>query len=207
MRTTRFPWLILNSTKRRTASRRWSRSLGGGCCAKNSSAENTVGSAIVSHVLGRVQRQTAEGWLLTVHAISAKLCSLESEHIHAASLWSRPTGRHPSRTRSPMLSPATRVSTRTVSHLVLAGYNPLAPPGRSAAAAAAPSSRQAVSNPSPAQVPLSTWLASVGRETDVERGYRIKHVAGGAGHQLVSYRNYEGFGTTPTFSPCGPRPR
>lgn len=92
-----------------------------------------------------------------------------------------------------MLSPATRVSTRTVSHLVLAGYNPLAPPGRSAAAAAAPSSRQAVSNPSPAQVPLSTWLASVGRETDVERGYRIKHVAGGAGHQLVSYRNYEGF--------------
>ncbi|GAA5951146.1 hypothetical protein JCM8115_005068 [Rhodotorula mucilaginosa] len=92
-----------------------------------------------------------------------------------------------------MLSPATtRALTRTVSHLVLAGDNPLAPPGRSAAAAA-PSSRQAVSNPSPAQVPLSTWLASVGRETDVERGYQIKHVAGGAGHQLVSYRNYEGF--------------
>lgn len=103
-----------------------------------------------------------------------------------------------------MLSPATRASTRTVSHLVLAGYNPLAPPGRSAAAAA-PSSRQAVSNPSPAQVPLSTWLASVGRETDVERGYRIKHVAGGAGHQLVSYRNYEGFGTTRNLT-RGPSP-
>lgn len=52
MRTTRFPWLMLNSTKRRTASRRWSRSLGGGCCAKNSSAENTVGSAIASAVVG-----------------------------------------------------------------------------------------------------------------------------------------------------------
>jgi hypothetical protein len=104
-----------------------------------------------------------------------------------------------------MLSPATtRALTRTVSHLVLAGDNPLAPPGRSAAAAA-PSSRQAVSNPSPAQVPLSTWLASVGRETDVERGYQIKHVAGGAGHQLVSYRNYEGFGTIPSLA-CGPRP-
>ncbi|BGP54430.1 hypothetical protein JCM8202v2_002009 [Rhodotorula sphaerocarpa] len=84
-----------------------------------------------------------------------------------------------------------RTATRNLSHLVLAGWNPLAPPGRSSAYQSG-SDRQAVSNPSPAPVPLATWLASVGRELDVEGGYRINHVAGGAGHQLVTYRNYEG---------------
>ncbi|GAA5975842.1 hypothetical protein JCM10908_005298 [Rhodotorula pacifica] len=84
-----------------------------------------------------------------------------------------------------------RTSTRSLSHLLLAGWNPLAPPGRSQAAQSGPD-RQAVSNPTLAAVPLSTWLASVGREADVEGGYRIAHVAGGAGHQLVSYKNYEG---------------
>ena len=209
MRTTRFPWLMLNSTKRRTASRRWSRSLGGVCCAKNSSAENTVGSAIASTVGGNVRVSTSEklssesdvGFLAS-HSTAFRLCKARllkaANHILLVTRCATIPGR--------MLSPATtRASTRTVSHLVLAGYNPLAPPGRSAAAAPS-SGRQAVSNPTPAQVPLSTWLASVGRESDVERGYRIKHVAGGAGHQLVSYRNYEGFGATPSLAPLF-RPR
>ncbi|POY72465.1 hypothetical protein BMF94_4291 [Rhodotorula taiwanensis] len=84
-----------------------------------------------------------------------------------------------------------RAATRNVSHLLVAGWNPLAPPGRSSAAQSG-QDRQSVSNPTLATAPLATWLASVGREQDVEGGYRVAHVAGGAGHQVVSYKNYEG---------------
>ncbi|GAA5867271.1 hypothetical protein JCM3774_002395 [Rhodotorula dairenensis] len=97
-----------------------------------------------------------------------------------------------------MLASRTRGPSRTLSHLLLAGCNPLAPHRQSqgllqAGRAAGSSERQAVSNPSLAPVPLATWLASVGREADVHGGYRIAQIAAGAGHQLVSYTNYEGF--------------
>lgn len=100
-----------------------------------------------------------------------------------------------------MLAARTCGGTRTVSHLLLAGCNPLAPPAQAQAqrlqrAQASSTDRQAVSNPHLRPVPLATWLASVGREHDVHGGYRIAHVAAGAGHQLVSYTNYEGFGAS-----------
>lgn len=91
-----------------------------------------------------------------------------------------------------------RAATRNVSHLLVAGWNPLAPPGRSSAAQSG-QDRQSVSNPTLATAPLATWLASVGREQDVEGGYRVAHVAGGAGHQVVSYKNYEGTGARCAF--------
>ncbi|GAA5821445.1 hypothetical protein JCM3770_007085 [Rhodotorula araucariae] len=87
---------------------------------------------------------------------------------------------------------ATRASSRSVSHLLLAGLNPLSPPA-SASHSAGPV-RQNPSNPTLAPVPFHGWLASVGREIDTTAPLRLRpaSVSAGAGHQLVAYRNYEG---------------
>ncbi|GAA6063558.1 hypothetical protein JCM10212_004489, partial [Sporobolomyces blumeae] len=82
--------------------------------------------------------------------------------------------------------------TRTVSHLLLAGHNPVSPP----ASYSHPrdSLRQTSSNPSLHPVPFSTtWLASIGREVDTfHGGNRVTSVASGYGHALVAYRNWRG---------------
>ncbi|EGU12704.1 putative Uvb-resistance protein uvr8 [Rhodotorula toruloides ATCC 204091] len=84
---------------------------------------------------------------------------------------------------------------RSLSHLLLAGFNPLASTASSSFQGQA---RQSLSNPSLAPVPLSGWLAAVGREADVvdplARPYSVRPggIAGGAGHSLVTYRSWEG---------------
>ncbi|GAA5885643.1 hypothetical protein JCM6882_007509 [Rhodosporidiobolus microsporus] len=81
------------------------------------------------------------------------------------------------------------IRTRTLSHLLLAGHNPLSPPPQFAASSASPL-RQSPSNPSLTPVPLRTWLASIGRDTDVP-STRLS-LAGGGGHSLLGYRNEDG---------------
>ncbi|GAA5928361.1 hypothetical protein JCM10213_005716 [Rhodosporidiobolus nylandii] len=83
-----------------------------------------------------------------------------------------------------MLSRAPR--TRTVSHLLLAGHNPLSPPPSYTSPI-----RQSPSNPSLAPVPFASWLSAVGREADAPSA-RVRAAAGGAGHSLLSYRNDHG---------------
>ncbi|BGP38417.1 hypothetical protein JCM10450v2_002362 [Rhodotorula kratochvilovae] len=85
-----------------------------------------------------------------------------------------------------------RASTRTLSHLLLAGLNPLSPPSSSAHNAGPV--RQNPSNPALAPVPFGGWLASVGRELDTTAPLRLlpSSVGAGAGHQLFAYRNYDG---------------
>ncbi|GAA5949831.1 hypothetical protein JCM21900_004216 [Sporobolomyces salmonicolor] len=87
--------------------------------------------------------------------------------------------------------PGTR--TRTLSHLLLAGHNPLSPPSAYGSSSSS-RLRQSPSNPTLTPVPLSAWLCSVGREPDAAAGYRLlpRGVAAGAGHSLLAYRNYEG---------------
>ncbi|GAA6009389.1 hypothetical protein JCM11491_004303 [Sporobolomyces phaffii] len=76
-------------------------------------------------------------------------------------------------------------ASRTVSHLLLAGHNPLSPPSGDR--------RQSRSNPSLAPVPFPTWLAQLGRERDTYDGPTlVTSVASSAGHSLVAYRNYSG---------------
>ncbi|BGP06475.1 hypothetical protein JCM10049v2_002297 [Rhodotorula toruloides] len=84
---------------------------------------------------------------------------------------------------------------RSLSHLLLAGFNPLASTASSSFQGQA---RESLSTPSLSPVPLSGWLAAVGREADVidplARPYSLRPggIAGGAGHSLVTYRNWEG---------------
>ncbi|TNY22351.1 putative Uvb-resistance protein uvr8 [Rhodotorula diobovata] len=87
-----------------------------------------------------------------------------------------------------------RASTRTLSHVLLAGLNPLSPPSSSSSSALSGAARQSPSNPALAPVPFTGWLASVGRELDTTAPIRLvpSALAAGAGHQLVAYRNYEG---------------
>ncbi|GAA5936202.1 RCC1 domain-containing protein [Sporobolomyces koalae] len=85
-----------------------------------------------------------------------------------------------------------RTGTRTVSHLLLTGYNPLSPPASSQAASW---SRQAPSNPSLTPVPLNTWLSQLGREQDTFSTATppvVTGVASSTGHSLLSYRNDHG---------------
>ncbi|GAA5921507.1 hypothetical protein JCM3775_003080 [Rhodotorula graminis] len=90
----------------------------------------------------------------------------------------------------------TRATTRTISHLLLAGLNPLSPPASSSSSSSALSgqARQSPSNPSLAPAPFPAWLASVGRELDTAAPVRLvpSALAAGAGHQLVTYRNHAG---------------
>jgi len=87
----------------------------------------------------------------------------------------------------------TRATTRTLSHLLLAGLNPLSPPASSSSSLLSGQARQLPSNPSLAQAPFPAWLASVGRELDTTAPIRLvpAALAAGAGHQLVAYRNYD----------------
>lgn len=76
-----------------------------------------------------------------------------------------------------------RPGTRSLSHLLLAGSNPLSPPSRYGPSGPV---RQHPSNPSLVPVPLPSWLASIGREGDETARLRL---AAGAGHNFVAYRN------------------
>lgn len=79
-------------------------------------------------------------------------------------------------------------ASRTLSHLLLAGCNPLSPP---LAYTSGTSARQSPSNPSIAPVPLSNWLGSVGRADDVAEGWRLLPggLAAGLAHALLAYRS------------------
>ncbi|GAA5830750.1 hypothetical protein JCM11251_001062 [Rhodosporidiobolus azoricus] len=87
------------------------------------------------------------------------------------------------------MSIAHTTRTRTLSHLLLAGHNPLSPPPLYSASSAS-QIRQSPSNPSLTPAPLRTWLASIGRDTDVP-STRLS-LAGGGGHSLLGYRNEMG---------------
>ncbi|GAA5849583.1 hypothetical protein JCM8547_000504 [Rhodosporidiobolus lusitaniae] len=78
--------------------------------------------------------------------------------------------------------------TRTLSHLLLSGSNPLSPPLLySSPPSALP---QRPSNPSLVPVPLtSSWLSSIGREGDVPSRLLL---ASGAGHSLAAYTSEVG---------------
>ncbi|GAA6027647.1 hypothetical protein JCM8097_007963 [Rhodosporidiobolus ruineniae] len=73
-----------------------------------------------------------------------------------------------------------------LSHLLLAGHNPLSPPS---SYSSPPDQRQLASNPSLAPLPFRTWLSQVGREHDIPT--RLAPAAG-AGHHLHLYRDYSG---------------
>ncbi len=75
---------------------------------------------------------------------------------------------------------------RTLSHLLLAGHNPLSPP-----LAYAARSRQCPSNPALTPAPISSWLGSIGRAADVAEGWSIlpSGLASGLEHNLFSYRS------------------
>lgn len=89
---------------------------------------------------------------------------------------------------------STRASTRTLSHVLLSGHNLLSPPASTRSTSLTGPARQSPSNPSLTPASYSAWLAAVGREADTEEPYRIRAagIAGGGGHQLLAYRNYEG---------------
>ncbi|KAK4051884.1 hypothetical protein OIV83_002589 [Microbotryomycetes sp. JL201] len=76
---------------------------------------------------------------------------------------------------------------RAVSHLLIAGHNPVSPP----LAYSSPTARQSPSNPSLTAVPFAHWLGAVGRADDVELGWNIVRggLSPGYGHALVAYRN------------------
>lgn len=78
---------------------------------------------------------------------------------------------------------------RSLSHLLLSGYNPLAPP---VAYSSNSTSRQ--SNPSLRPINFSNWLGSVGQADDVAQGWHIvpKCLAAGQGHLLAAYRTGDG---------------
>lgn len=78
-------------------------------------------------------------------------------------------------------------ASRAVSHLLLAGHNPVSPP----LAYSSPTARQSPSNPSLTAVPFGHWLGAVGRARDVEAGWRLcgSGIGPGHGHALVAYRN------------------
>ncbi|ORY79291.1 regulator of chromosome condensation 1/beta-lactamase-inhibitor protein II [Leucosporidium creatinivorum] len=79
-------------------------------------------------------------------------------------------------------------ASRTLSHLLLAGCNPLSPP---LAYTSGTSARQSPSNPSITPVPLSNWLGSVGRADDVAHGWRLLPggLAAGLAHALLAYKS------------------
>ncbi|GAA5968733.1 hypothetical protein JCM11641_000713 [Rhodosporidiobolus odoratus] len=81
-------------------------------------------------------------------------------------------------------------TTRSISHLLLSGYNPLSPP-TSSSLSLAPNQRQSPSNPSLAPAPFPAWLASVGRQHDGPSA-TLRSIAGGAAHNLLTYRNHKG---------------
>ncbi|GAA5998340.1 RCC1 domain-containing protein [Rhodotorula paludigena] len=89
---------------------------------------------------------------------------------------------------------STRASTRTLSHVLLSGHNLLSPPASTRSTSLTGPARQSPSNPALTPASYSAWLAAVGREADTEEPYRIRPagIAGGGGHQLLAYRNYEG---------------
>ncbi|KAK4058370.1 hypothetical protein OIO90_000528 [Microbotryomycetes sp. JL221] len=76
---------------------------------------------------------------------------------------------------------------RAVSHLLIAGHNPVSPP----LAYSSPSARQSPSNPSLTPVPFSHWLGAVGRAQDVDLECQLcsNSIASGYGHALLAYRN------------------
>lgn len=76
---------------------------------------------------------------------------------------------------------------RSLTHLLLAGHNPLSPPP-SRSSARQP---QAPSNPFLTPVPFSTWLGSIGRASDVLAGWSIvpNSLASGLAHSLISYES------------------
>ncbi|SCZ93223.1 BZ3500_MvSof-1268-A1-R1_Chr6-2g08539 [Microbotryum saponariae] len=78
---------------------------------------------------------------------------------------------------------------RRLSHLLLAGHNPLSPP-----LAYSQRSQQSPSNPSLSAVPLSSWLGSIGRAQDVAGGYHLTSISAGQGHTFLSYENSAGVG-------------
>lgn len=69
-------------------------------------------------------------------------------------------------------------SRRSISHLLLAGHNPLS----SATSGSA-------SQPTLSPVPFSSWLGSIGRLQDVHDGWRLTSSALGSGqaHSLIGY--------------------
>lgn len=71
-------------------------------------------------------------------------------------------------------------SKRSISHLLLAGHNPL-----SGATSSAPS------HPTLAPVPFGAWLGSIGRAEDVHNGWKLLPSAVGSGqeHSLIGYRS------------------
>jgi alpha-tubulin suppressor-like RCC1 family protein len=85
-----------------------------------------------------------------------------------------------------LIRPAT--ARRTLSHLLLAGCNPLSPPLAYTSGTAA---RQSPSNSSITPVPLSNWLGSVGRAEDVAEGWKLLPggLAAGLAHALLAYRS------------------
>ncbi|KAM0788346.1 hypothetical protein ACM66B_001487 [Microbotryomycetes sp. NB124-2] len=76
---------------------------------------------------------------------------------------------------------------RAVSHLLIAGHNPVSPP----LAYSSPTARQSPSNPSLTPVPFGHWLGAVGRAQDVELDWSLVKggLGPGYGHALVAYRN------------------
>ncbi|GAA6000427.1 hypothetical protein JCM10207_008007 [Rhodosporidiobolus poonsookiae] len=88
------------------------------------------------------------------------------------------------------MSVTTPLRTRTLSHLLLSGLNPLSPPPSYSSPAGL---RQTAANPSLSPIPFYSWLGAVGREQDADHFRFLPHsTAGGAGHSLLAYRNYDG---------------
>ncbi|KAK4702873.1 hypothetical protein P7C70_g3350, partial [Phenoliferia sp. Uapishka_3] len=75
---------------------------------------------------------------------------------------------------------------RSLTHLLLAGNNPLSPP------AASPSlHRQSPSNPSLTPLPFNSWIGSIGRAADVRAGWSIlpHSLSSGLAHSLIGYQS------------------
>jgi hypothetical protein len=83
-----------------------------------------------------------------------------------------------------IVRPGPTAVAKTLSHLLLAGQNPLSPP-----AAYAARSGQQPSNPRLTEIPLSSWLGSIGRAQDVEDGWKILPggLSSGLEHNLIAY--------------------
>lgn len=77
-----------------------------------------------------------------------------------------------------------------LTHLLLAGHNPLSPP---ATYSSNPLTRQHPSNPSLSPIPIPTWLGQVGRKQDIRHGWSLipsASLAVGLEHSLLAYRSH-----------------
>ena len=76
---------------------------------------------------------------------------------------------------------------RSLTHVLLAGVNPLSPPPRRTSSL----HRQSPSNPFLTPVPFSNWLGSIGRAADVLAGWSIlpNSLHSGLAHSLIGYES------------------